>query len=286
MHQADKLEAQKLWNATPCGSGAYLAGLEYESREYFDAIRHSRYHVTDPWMPRVIDFSVARGKKLLEIGHGMGTDLLTFAETGAEVYGIDITEEHHRLATRNFAMHGRSAVLRLCDAAVIDFPSGFFDVVYSHGVLHHTPDVARCISESYRVLKPGGLFILGLYHRHSVFLAVHLMKEGILKGGLWRLGYRGLMATIERGADGITTKPLVKTYTRRQVRRMLAEFAEVRLEVAHFTRDHLSKLDFILPRSLVRPLESWVGWYVIAFATKTAAQRQDRAGSSARGPLR
>ena len=80
-------------------------------------MRRSRYEVTDTWMPETIDFSIAKGKKLLEVGHGQGSDLLTFAEHGAEVYGVDLTEEHHRLATRNFALHGRPVTLKLCDAA-------------------------------------------------------------------------------------------------------------------------------------------------------------------------
>jgi SAM-dependent methyltransferase len=268
MSFADKLEAQKQWNTTPCGTGDYLAGLEVGSREYFDAVRRSRYEVTDPWMPRVIDFDVARGKRLLEIGHGMGTDLLTFCEHGAEVYGIDITAEHHRLATRNFEVHGRQAVLKLCDAASIDFPSEFFDVVYSHGVLHHTPDTVRCISEAYRVLKPGGLFILSLYHRYSAFHFAHLLNRGILKGELRRLGYRGLMATVERGADGINIKPLVKTYSRRQLRDILGDFSAVRIRVAHLHGDHIPKVGRFIPRPVVKALEPLLGWYVTAFAIK------------------
>ena len=266
----DKIEARRQWNANPCGGvGDHVAGLEPGSREYFDAIRRSRYEDTDTWMPRVIDFGCARGKRLLEIGHGVGSDLLTFAEHGAEVHGIDITEEHHRLARRNFEVHGQRAVLKICDAAAIDFPSNSFDVVYSHGVLHHTPDTVRCISEAYRVLAPGGLFILGLYHRYSAFhLFAKLLYEGVLHGGLRRLGYRGLMATIECGADGIELRPLVKTYGRRHLRHLLGDFSKVRFQVAHFRRDHIPRLGRLIPRVAERWLEPYLGWYVIAFATK------------------
>jgi len=265
-----KLEAQKQWNTNPCGGvGDHLAGLEVGSRAYFDEIRRSRYEDSDPWMPRVIDFGCARGKRLLEIGHGIGTDLLTFAEYGAEVYGIDITEEHHRLATRNFDVHGQRAVLKLCDSAAIDFPANYFDVVYSHGVLHHTPDTVRCISEAYRVLKPDGLLILSLYYRYSAFhLFSKLLYQGVLKGDLRRLGYRGLMATIEYGADGITVKPLVKTYGRHQLRDILADFSQVRFAVAHFTREHIPRIGRLIPRAAEKWLEPHLGWYVIAFATK------------------
>jgi SAM-dependent methyltransferase len=266
---AGKLEAQRQWTTAPCGTGDYLAGLEPESLAWFDEIRRSRYEVTDTWLPRTIDFGVARGKRLLEIGHGIGSDLLTFAEAGAEVHGIDITERHHRLARRNFDLHGRACVLTLADASAIPFPDTFFDVVYSHGVLHHTPDTVRCIGEAYRVLKPGGTFILSLYHTWSAFhLLTKLLYEGLAHGGLRRLGYRGLMATVERGADGLSTGPLVKTYGRGQLRHMLADFARVEFRVAHLTGDQVPRIGRHLPRWLLRALEPYLGWYIIAIATR------------------
>ncbi len=264
-----KQQTRKQWNATPCGTGDYLAGLEPESRAYFDEIRRSRYQDSDPWMNRLIPFTEARGKRLLEIGHGIGSDLLTFAEAGAEVYGVDITEEHHRLAKKNFALHEQKVELRLGDAAALDFPDASFDIVYSFGVLHHTPDTVRCLSEAYRVLRPGGTLILGMYRRYSAFHVVaKLLVDGILRRRLWRLGYDGLMATVEYGADGKTIKPLVKTYSARQLRCMLADFSSVEFSVGHFKREHLSVFGRLLPRFLERPLEPLLGWYLVARATK------------------
>lgn len=265
----DKLEAQKQWNATPCGTGDYLSGLTYGSLEYFEAIRRSRYEITDTWMKKTIDFGMANGKKLLEIGHGIGTDLLTFCEGGAEVYGIDITEEHHKLATMNFKVHNRNCVLKLCDSANIDFPSNYFDYVYSHGVLHHTPDTVRCISEAYRVLKPGGRMVLSLYYKYSAFhIFSMLLFQGLIRGNLRKLGYRGLMSTLEHGADGVDIKPLVKTYSKKQLKYILADFSKVEFKIAHFKRDHIPVVGSLLPAFLERVLEPVLGWYVIAFATK------------------
>jgi ubiquinone/menaquinone biosynthesis C-methylase UbiE len=265
----DKLEAQKQWNTTPCGTGDYLAGIEYGSLKFFDEIRRSRYEVTDAWMKRTIDFNMAKGKKLLEIGHGIGTDLLTFCEGGAEVYGIDITEEHHKLATLNFKLHGKQCVLKLCDSANIDFPSNYFDYVYSHGVLHHTPDTVRCISEAYRVLKPGGLFVLSLYHTYSAFhILSWIVGHGLVRRKLFKLGYKGLMATIEHGADGINIKPLVKTYAKRQLRFILEDFSKVDFKIAHFKREHIPYGSKFLPLIIEKWFERYIGWYVIAFAVK------------------
>lgn len=264
-----KDQTRKQWNRTPCGTGDYLEGIPPDSLEYFDEIRRSRYERTDPWMKRTIDFEVARGRKLLEIGHGIGTDLLTFSEGGAEVYGIDITERHHEMATRNFELHGRKCTLKLCDASAIDFPSEYFDVVYSHGVLHHTPDTVRCISEAYRVLQPGGLFILSLYYKFSAFhLFSMLAYQGIYQGKLRELGYGGLMATLERGADGVDIKPLVKTYSKNGLRHILGDFSKVEFQIAHFDGSHIPKFGRLLPSRLVKLLEPRLGWYVVAHATK------------------
>jgi ubiquinone/menaquinone biosynthesis C-methylase UbiE len=264
-----KQQTRAQWNRTPCGTGEFLANEEKDSLAYFDAIRRSRYEVTDRWMLREMPFASAKGKRLLEIGHGIGSDLLTFAEAGAEVCGVDITEEHHRLAKRNFEVHGREVDLRLGDAASLDFPDASFDVVYSFGVLHHTPDTVRCISEAYRVLRPGGVLILGMYRRYSAFhLVAKVLVDGVLRGKLWRIGYDGVMATVEQGADGETIKPLVKTYSARQLRCMLSDFSNVKFAVTHFDRGHLSLFGRLFPRFLERPLEKFLGWYIIATAEK------------------
>jgi len=98
----DTQQTQKQWNNTQCGTADYLDEIEPESVEWFDAVRRSRYEIIDDWIPRMIDFSIAKDGRLLEIGHGIGTDLLTFSKNGADVPGIDITEEHFRLTKKEF----------------------------------------------------------------------------------------------------------------------------------------------------------------------------------------
>lgn len=267
--RAGKAAAQAQWNAHACGTGGYLADLEPESLEWFDRIRANRYKISDPWMPSCFDFSSARGQRVLEIGHGIGSDLLSWAEGGAEVHGIDITEEHHRLASRNFALHDREVTLTLADAANIPYPDNHFDVVYSHGVLHHTVDMEACVAEVRRVLKPGGRFLMSVYHRHSAYhYATLLLANGLVRGKLWRLGYPGLLATIEYGADGIDIKPYVRLYSRRGVWKLLADFRTVKVGVAHFDVRHVPVLWRLLPRQLEPALARWIGWYVVSEAVK------------------
>jgi len=262
-----KNEAKRLWNRNPCGGG--IAGVDYASVDFFRKVEHQRYEVSDTWIPKTIDFHLAKGKKLLEIGFGIGTDLLEFCKAGAEVYGIDITEEHLRLAARNFELHGKNATLRLCDCAAIDFPDNFFDVVYSLGVLHHTPDTVRCISEAHRVLKPGGQLIIGLYYTYSAYHLINMvLYQGLMCGRIWKLGYRGLMSTVESGADGIDCRPLVKTYGKRKLKYILEDFKKVDFKIAHFKRDHIPFFGRLVPIRSEEAIGSVLGWYLIGFATK------------------
>lgn len=263
----EKEEARRLWNAHPCGAGERGSGVP--SLDFFNAVKRRRYEVTDTWIKKTMNFNMAKGKKLLEIGFGIGTDLLMFCEGGAEVYGIDIAEEHCRLAKRNFELHQRQGELRLCDGADIDFPSNYFDYVYSLGVLHHTPDTVRCISEAYRVLKKGGLLILGIYYTYSAFHLLNLLLyQGLVQKKLMKMGYRGLMSTVEYGADGINFRPLVKTYSKAELRHLLSDFSSVEFKIAHFKREHIPYFGRFIALSWEEKLGSLFGWYVIAFARK------------------
>lgn len=174
-----KNEAQEQWNTTPCGS---VEGNK-DTLEYFLEVEKNRYEDYGSWMKDFFNFSQYAGKKVLEIGFGQGTDLCQFASAGAECFGVDITENHFKLAQRNFSLRGLNAHLYLEDASKLHFEDNTFDVVYSFGVLHHTPDTIRCISEAYRVLKPGGKLLIAFYHKFSAFhIFSILLENGIIRG--------------------------------------------------------------------------------------------------------
>lgn len=261
-------QAIATWTNRACGTRDADENAAAGSLAFFNRMAERRYRSDDPWVPAVLDFASMAGKQVLEIGHGMGCDLVHAAKAGAIVHGVDITPNHHEVARKHFAVNGLQADLQLCDASQLPFASNSLDVVFSLGVLHHTNDTIRCISEAYRVLKPGGIFIMSLYHFWSLPHLYLLLYQGILHGKLRRLGYRNLLSTIEGGADGITIRPLVKLYNRRDVRTILADFSETTVQICGLAYDRIPMIGRFMPPVAGKWLEKSWGWYVVSHSTK------------------
>lgn len=198
MRHSDKLEAISQWNNDPCGA---VDGLDPDSRVYWERVDANRYDRYAPWMRETMGFDRYPGKRVLEVGFGLGSDLMQFARGGSEVYGVDLTPRHVELASRRFLAFGMQAYLVLGDAECLQYRSESFDVVYSFGVLHHTADMRAAVGEIYRVLRRGGIVFLVVYRRHSVPAAWKLVVEGILKGQLFVTDWRTLLSSLEGRPD-------------------------------------------------------------------------------------
>lgn len=263
-----KDEAMRLWGADPCGGA--VGGAE-GSREFFQAVDRDRYVSYAPWLPPAAGFNEFQGRRLLEIGCGMGTDLASFARGGAEVFAVDLTTRHLNIARQRLETENRSVRLVRSDGESLPFPDRSFDVVYSFGVLHHTPGTEAAVDEVWRVLKPGGKAIVALYHRNSVFYWFYtILLRGVLKAGLVRSGYRRLVADIEQHAH-TDALPLVKVYSRRDMNKLFARFRSVDTEVHHLEPGHFSYLAPVvrrLPDGWLDRASNRLGWYVFAKATK------------------
>ena len=266
MQTEARLEAQKQWNATACGE---LEG-DKDTRDYFLRVEQDRYR-QQGWAPGYFGFNRFAGKKVLEIGVGQGTDLMQFAKAGAQCYGVDITDNHLALTRRNFELRGRQVDLRRADATQLPFPDGYFDCVYSFGVLHHIPEIEKVLAETHRVLKPGGEVMVALYHKWSAFhIFCKLLANGLRNRWLFSKGYDGLLATIEKGADGIRVKPYVKLYDQEEVNRLMAPFS---IEDVSVHQLEAGRLGIILRRCMggfVDRLEPFFGWYITCKGKKVA----------------
>jgi SAM-dependent methyltransferase len=271
----DKIEAINQWEADPCGA---VAGLDPDNRVSWEQVDANRYKSYAPWMLRTIGFERYSGKRVLEVGFGLGTDLMQFARGGSQVYGIEITPRHVELARRRFDAFSLRARLTRGDAETLPYKSASFDVVYSFGVLHHTPDMISALEEIHRVLRPGGVLILSLYHRWSLdFLFNVIWSRGIRQGEFFRTDWRTVLAHVERRSAASKACPRVDVFTRSQIRRACGMFQTVSLTTRHIGIDvrPVEAQDGLVKAMLKRlflasrdRLGRMFGWYLIAVATK------------------
>ena len=148
--------------------------------EFFDDLDEYRFDKLD-YLPRIVDFSAYRGRRLVEVGCGIGTDLVRFARGGARVVGFDVSTTAVGLARRNMQLHGFApAVVALGDGAALPLADASVDVVYAHGVLQYSADPRGIVEEAQRVLRPGGTAIFMVYNRVSGLMALSkVMKVGL-----------------------------------------------------------------------------------------------------------
>lgn len=264
----EKLRAREQWGQDPCGAET-AREHELGTREFFDAVERTRYEEYAPWMARVMGFDEFAGASLLEIGCGMGSDLLQFARGGALCTGIDLTPRSVEITRHRFALYGNKGSFMLADGEHLPFTSESFDVVYSNGVLHHTPDTEAAIREVYRVLRPNGVAKVMLYHRSSLnYWFEIVLRRGLLGGDYLRgRSSEEIMSRVVEFSEH-EARPLVKVYSRRQARELFSQFKEVTVAVEQLTRDELRFLSPVISESLFNWLGRRIGWNVIITARK------------------
>ncbi|MDX6405898.1 MAG: hypothetical protein QOH70_3353 [Blastocatellia bacterium] len=264
----EKQRAREQWGEDPCGA-VYGRGHEFGTREFFDAVERHRYTDYAPWMPEVMGFKDFAGARLLEVGCGMGTDLLQFARAGASVTGVDLTPRSIQISRQHFAVYGARGEFAISDGEHLPFADESFDVVYSNGVLHHTPDTAGAVREVHRVLRPGGEARVMLYHRGSLgYWGQVIVRHGIFGGELLRGNSPAdiMSKYVEFNEGG--GNPLVKVYSRREARDLFSMFSEVKTQVEQLTRSEFYFLGRIIPDGVFRRLQKNIGWNVIVSAWK------------------
>jgi ubiquinone/menaquinone biosynthesis C-methylase UbiE len=264
----EKLRAREQWGQDPCGA-EYDREHELGTREFFERVERHRYSEYAPWMPRLMEFEKFRDARLLEIGCGMGTDLLQFSRGGARCVGIDLTPRSIEITQHRFKLYGADGAFMISDGENLPFRSESFDVVYSNGVLHHTPDTEGAIREVHRVLKPGGIAKVMLYHRNSLNYWIEIvLRRGVLGGQFLRgRSAEEIMSHVIEFSDHGAT-PLVKVYNRKEARALFSLFKNVVVDVEQLTRAELRFLSPLVSKSMLDKLRKRIGWNVIITAIK------------------
>lgn len=224
--------------------------------EFFRQLDEYRYGKLS-YLPRLVDFASYPERNLLEVGCGVGIDLVRFARGGARVTGIDLSKTAIELAWKNLEQNGQSAELHVMNGECMQFTDNTFDVVYVHGVLQYTADIEKMIGEIHRVLKPGGQAILMIYNKHSWLSLLRKMTQVPLEHE---------DAPVLRKASINEFRQLLRRFQSYQI---VPERFPVQTRLHSGWKAHLFNRVFVgafnlMPRSWVRSL----GWHLMAFAVK------------------
>jgi len=250
-----KASIKAFWEAQPCG--AKYATAPEGSMHFYEQVAQERYR-RQPWMAEMFWSRYLYNQQVLEIGCGLGTDALEWAKTKAVVTAVDLTTTAITQTIKRFATYPFwDVTAKVADAEMLYFASNTFDIVYSWGVLHHTPDTQKAISEACRVLKPGGTLYLMLYHRRSIDYIIGTILRP------YRTAWETYGEAWIRKTDGHS--PVGKCYTKRQVMRMLRGMEGVRFRLVDPVRPKWPNwLNWINQKFLMR----FLGSYLVAEAKK------------------
>jgi len=257
-----KARVTSFWNAAPCGS-RYLVGSSLQNHA------SERYRL-EPYIFDFAQFSSSRGQRVLEIGVGMGADYEQWLRAGAIATGVDLSQESLAHTRQRCEIAGFKPDLHLADAEKLPFQNETFDVVYSYGVMHHSPDPAQCINEALRVLKPGGTARIMLYHDPSVTGLMLWLRYGIWKG-----------QSVRRCVYEHLESPGTKAFSMNEVLSMMSSFENVAVEQVFSPGDLLlnkpstkfqgrfySLAWKLFPRSVVRRFGKRWGLFLLITANK------------------
>ncbi|NEP08913.1 MAG: methyltransferase domain-containing protein [Symploca sp. SIO2C1] len=263
-NDAYKNQTQQQWNNDPCGSH-YVQQSQQHTLEWFLEAKNYRYQEYAPWMSKVMEFANHAEEKVLEIGGGMGTDLSQFALHGAQVTDIDLSSGHLALAQENFNLQGLSGEFIHHDAEELPFEDNYFDLIYSNGVIHHTPNTVEMVREIYRTLKPGGKVIIMVYAENSLHYWRNLVKDiGLDQGELYDASMGEIMSRHVEISEN-NAKPLVKVYTKKRIKQIFKDFTNIKIVQRQLTAAELPRALRWLPLEFT---SQWVGWNLILKARK------------------
>lgn len=219
MSVSEKKLVRDYWEERPCGSDA--ASATRGTREFFEEIEAHRYQA-EPFIRHFADFPRWAGKRVLEIGTGSATDFINFARAGATLSGVDLTTASIELARQRLELEELDGDVRVADAEQLPFADGSFDLVYSWGVLHHTPDTRASIREVRRVLDNGGEARIMLYARYSWTGLRLWIKQALFKGRPQRSLTDVFASHVE--------SPGTKAYSLGEIRDLFSDFKSVKIE--------------------------------------------------------
>jgi 2-polyprenyl-3-methyl-5-hydroxy-6-metoxy-1,4-benzoquinol methylase len=266
-------EVQEYWNRRPCN--IRHSPKPVGSREYFDEVEARKYFV-EPHIPGFAEFARWTDKSVLEIGCGIGTDTMNFARAGARVTVAELSEKSMEVAQQRAEVFGLADRISFHNGnaeELSDFiPAQTFDLVYSFGVIHHSPHPERIVEQMTRFVKPGSTLKVMVYNRRSWKVLWMVLKYG--KGD-----FRKTQKLIAEHSEAQFGSPVTYAYTPDELTALLARHG---FRVTDVFVDHVFPWripDYVnyryrevwyfrwIPDALFRRFERVLGWHLCATAT-------------------
>jgi len=241
-------EVKDYWNTRPCN--IKHSDKEIGSKEYFEEVSKRKYLV-EPHILQFASFEIYKDKRVLEVGCGIGTAGQTFIENGAIYKGIDISEKSIDIAKKRqnvFNLKGEFIVENIEEYSTEEK----FNLIYSFGVLHHTPNIKKAIDNIYNMLEEGGEFKLMLYAKNS--LKMFKINDGLDQ---------------YEAQSGV---PIADTFTNKEIYDLLKDFKNINILQTHifpYKIDEYKEYKYIkeeyfecMSEELFKCLEKNLGWHL------------------------
>lgn len=287
---------KNFWENNPCGQALVNPdGRDIDNfRDFFSRYDRFRYSTEGHILSNLdkIDF---KDKRVLEVGIGQAADAQQIIDRGGCYYGIDITQEACDRALLRFAIFNKPHKdIKCADAAKIPFPDGYFDIIYSHGALHHIPDIEKVAAELYRVLKKEGRLIMMLYAKRSLNYYVsilflrrvllvglllidnltnkRLIKNGILRKHIENTEREGLLRYLSKNnflsknTDG-PDNPYSRAYSRKDVAEVFNNFYFSSFR-QYFLNERQLPLFRVFPQMIKKAISKKLGWHLWCYGGK------------------
>ena len=258
------------WDARPCNIMHSKAPVG--TKRYFDEVEKRKYFV-EPHIPKFAQFEKWKGKKVLEIGCGIGTDTINFARSGAKVTAVEISKKSLEIAQKRARVFNLQNQIKFYSANAEELsrivPVETYDLIYSFGVIHHTPHPYKVIQEIKKYAHEGTVIKIMIYYRYSWKVLWILFKHG--KGAFWKI--RELISTYSEAAFG---SPVTYTYSKSQAKDLMDGFRIYEIKTDHifpYEIDSYKQYKYkkvwyfkFLPKSVFRFLETNLGWHLLISA--------------------
>jgi len=265
-----KNKVKQFWNQRPCN--IKHSSKEFLSKEYFDEVEEKKYFV-EPHIPSFADFKIWNGKKVLEIGCGIGTDSINFARNGAILTIVEFSEKSLEICKERFKVFGLNAKFYCGDVEKLsDFlPFEEFDLIYSFGVIHHTPNPQKAFQEISKYINKDTELRFMLYSKISYKLFWVMMENDIKE-------INDMENLIRKNAEAQYNCPVAYTYTFDEIKDMLIS---VGIKVKKIWKDHIFSYDIEnykkniyvkdkywknVDEKLFKQFEKELGWHTMVIA--------------------